>query len=451
MIRSTRLSGGFVAVLLLLQLLPTSGFSQNILTIGNGSGFPGSSTNVPVVIGHDDPVLGFSYGATHDGAVLSPISISQGSALLPLNGGTGAEYFFSDLVPANGPGMILACIFTFGGALDTLPPGQGQEVAVMEYSISPSATPGSSTAVDPSTALGSPPTNIVFTVVGSSIFPSSAGGSVAIDVPAPTGVTTTMTDICSCAFDVSWTNGTSYDSVEVRVGGVVVSTLPGTATSSSVTLPQAATDVCISGVIGTTSSAQSCLTDECPVYIPPAPPGDFTCTLTSADPVSGCVVDLTWTNPGGYASFNLHINGAIEVVEATATSWQGPLALSPDPQTLCLEAIDECGGALAMVCCDVTCTAGPQFIRGDCNADGGPNNIADVVAALSFLFAGAGPPPCGDSCDINDDGGFDISDAVFLLSNLFSSGAFPPAPYPDCGEDPTDTDPIDCASFPPCP
>ena len=89
-------------------------------------------------------------------------------------------------------------------------------------------------------------------------------------------------------------------------------------------------------------------------------------------------------------------------------------------------------------------------MRGDCNSDGN-NNIADVVAALSFLFGGAGTPLCGDACDLNDDGSFDISDPVFLLSNLFSNGNNPPAPYPDCGLDPTDTDAIDCANFPACP
>ena len=97
------------------------------------------------------------------------------------------------------------------------------------------------------------------------------------------------------------------------------------------------------------------------------------------------------------------------------------------------------------------CDAGPIFVRGDCNGDGGGNNIADVVAALGFLFAGTGTPLCGDACDMNDDGGFDISDAVFLLSNLFSNGDFPPAPYPNCGVDGTDTDSITCDSFPACP
>ena len=106
--------------------------AQNIFTVGDGSVLPGNNVTVSVQIAHDDPVLGFSYGVRHDGATLTPVGINQGSALVPLNGGTGADYFFEDLAPANGPGVILACIFTFGGSLDSLPAGCGQEIATME-------------------------------------------------------------------------------------------------------------------------------------------------------------------------------------------------------------------------------------------------------------------------------------------------------------------------------
>lgn len=100
------------------------------------------------------------------------------------------------------------------------------------------------------------------------------------------------------------------------------------------------------------------------------------------------------------------------------------------------------------VCVDVP-SCGTTFVRGDCNADGG-FDISDAITMLSILFSGAPPPLCDDACDANDDGAFNIGDAVYLLSNLFSGGPPPPIPFPDCGSDPT-PDSIDCVSFPPCP
>jgi hypothetical protein len=92
--------------------------------------------------------------------------------------------------------------------------------------------------------------------------------------------------------------------------------------------------------------------------------------------------------------------------------------------------------------------AGGTFTRGDINDDS-VINIADAVAALSYLFSG-GPATCLDAVDTNDDGNANVADGVFLLSFLFSGGSAPPAPSPGCGADPT-TDPLDCASYSSCP
>ncbi|MCA8961316.1 MAG: hypothetical protein KDC38_12415 [Planctomycetes bacterium] len=99
------------------------------------------------------------------------------------------------------------------------------------------------------------------------------------------------------------------------------------------------------------------------------------------------------------------------------------------------------------------CVVGSSFARGDTNQDG-LFDISDAVASLAALFIPGTPPPaCLDACDTNDDGLFDISDAVFTLASLFIPGSAPIAPpaHPDCGADPT-ADGLDCASPPnPCP
>ena len=90
--------------------------------------------------------------------------------------------------------------------------------------------------------------------------------------------------------------------------------------------------------------------------------------------------------------------------------------------------------------CQLPCSA-----LGACEDDGG-FNIADAIIVLNYLFALTDAVTCLDACDANDDAGIDIADAVFLLGALFAGGPLPLAPYPDCGEDPT-VDTLDCVTY----
>jgi hypothetical protein len=99
---------------------------------------------------------------------------------------------------------------------------------------------------------------------------------------------------------------------------------------------------------------------------------------------------------------------------------------------------------------DTPGTLAQRFTRGDTNADG-DFNIADVITTLSALFA-SGSLTCDDAADTNDDGALNIADAIYSLSTLFASGPEPPAPYAECGVDPTtEDDDLDCGSFKACP
>ncbi|MBI4604180.1 MAG: hypothetical protein HY721_19655 [Planctomycetes bacterium] len=83
---------------------------------------------------------------------------------------------------------------------------------------------------------------------------------------------------------------------------------------------------------------------------------------------------------------------------------------------------------------------GSLFRRGDPNADG-VVDITDAVSILSYLFTGGVEPACEDAGDGNDDGKLDISDALAILGYLFLGAAEPPAPGTrDCGTDPTADD-----------
>ncbi|MCA8959215.1 MAG: hypothetical protein KDC38_01830 [Planctomycetes bacterium] len=93
---------------------------------------------------------------------------------------------------------------------------------------------------------------------------------------------------------------------------------------------------------------------------------------------------------------------------------------------------------------------GTTFRRGDCNGDA-TFDISDTIFLLSELFTMGPLGVCRDACDDNDDGTVDISDAVYALSALFVPGASPiPGPHPDCGVDPT-ADGLGCAMAGGCP
>ena len=75
------------------------------------------------------------------------------------------------------------------------------------------------------------------------------------------------------------------------------------------------------------------------------------------------------------------------------------------------------------------------FVRGDTNFDGA-HDISDPIRLLNELFVGL-PTTCEDVGDFNDDGLRDIGDVIGLLGYLFAQEPPPPAPFPDCGVDPT--------------
>ncbi|MCA8961853.1 MAG: hypothetical protein KDC38_15115 [Planctomycetes bacterium] len=94
---------------------------------------------------------------------------------------------------------------------------------------------------------------------------------------------------------------------------------------------------------------------------------------------------------------------------------------------------------------------GAMFRRGDVNDDG-LFDISDAVFALASLFIPASPPPtCVDAADANDDDVFDISDPVYTLAALFIPGSLPPpAPGPAaCGSESGGS--ISCDTYTSCP
>ena len=89
------------------------------------------------------------------------------------------------------------------------------------------------------------------------------------------------------------------------------------------------------------------------------------------------------------------------------------------------------------------------FQRGDVDLDGALS-ITDSINLLVFLFAEGSLPGCLDAADADDSGDLNITDAVTSLGYLFRGGEALPAPFMECGIDPSD-DELDCEAEPVCP
>ncbi|MFQ5653218.1 MAG: dockerin type I domain-containing protein [Planctomycetota bacterium] len=94
----------------------------------------------------------------------------------------------------------------------------------------------------------------------------------------------------------------------------------------------------------------------------------------------------------------------------------------------------------------VTDCAPEEFLRGDSNEDGAVS-ISDAVFIIDQLFLSGPPSSCERTADTNGDGARDIADVIFLLDALFFGGVTIPAPYPGCGADPIPSS-LTCVSYP---
>ena len=174
-----------------------------------------------------------------------------------------------------------------------------------------------------------------------------------IDLVPPAGIRCT-TDM-NCNTVVTWSNPVPFETIEVLVNGVVVQTLPGSATMTTVMLPEPgqnmvclrASTICSDGVF---SVEACCVAEDVFCTVRPAPPTEVICTV---DPCT-CIVTVTWLNGATYDSIRVLREGQLEtVIGGGETSTQ--VTLTPGgSDEICLEGVVN-GLESLPGCCLATC------------------------------------------------------------------------------------------------
>ncbi len=157
--------------------------------------------------------------------------------------------------------------------------------------------------------------------------------------------------------------------------------------------------------------------------------------------VTTCTAVVTWQTPE--ISDNCD-GGTISVSPSSGTEFE------VGTHTVTVVATDAVG-LVTETSFQVTVNeCGIYFHRGDTNDDGS-YDISDAIVILNYIFGNiSSDPTCLDALDENDDGDISIADAIYHFSHLFSGGPEPAAPFGSCGVDLTD-DELDCASYVSCP
>lgn len=171
---------------------------------------------------------------------------------------------------------------------------------------------------------------------------------------------------------------------------------------------------------------------------------DYTDQIAPATPgtdIYGDDAQIAWSDDGSGGSASPYDTGTTyltptEIGNVIATSWEFA-GYGGDQNALMAAMLD----FLAL-------TPEPTFIRGDSNDDG-MFDVADAQYTLSYLFSGGAAHNCDDAADSNDDGALNLGDPVFTVTALFSGGPQPPAPVGTCGVDPTD-DALGCEDYMSC-
>ncbi|MAW76456.1 MAG: hypothetical protein CMJ95_03540 [Planctomycetes bacterium] len=424
------------------QTFEISSTDQTVPAAGGTASFT-ATVSIEQVTGALEETKGFSFAYRHDPALLevvgsNPYAPNVVGDLAALNNNDGPDFIQGEIF---GDGFTIGVIYGFTDQTQVITFEVAKPMIEVEYSTLAGALDGVTedvvTDIVQGNDLGTPPTSTVVVIGAGVSAPADALPFTITIEPAPPAPPIVFTISCgdqeasfSSATGVgSFTNSVSIVE-DVAPGGEANETQGfscGVGHDSAVVTATAVQQGPVLQAMNGGSGAE---------YFQPGIEPDG-CTV-------GCIYDFAGIDIAtfGVATEVLSIDydtvaGALagSAPGSSQTTNLTPVAgLGPNAVTLVIVV----GGQSVSMQSQagvVTLVATGGFNRGDCNDDGN-YDIADAITLLDNLFLD-GEVFCDDACDGNDDELKDIADAVFVLSSLFVNGPMPPG-NGTCAPDPTE-------------
>lgn len=377
------------------------------------------------------PTDGFSFAYGHDSNLLTIDSISPGADLSGLAGGAGPEFFQESLFVA---GAAVGCLYDFQ-IQETITYDSALHVATFNYSAVAGAFSGLtdpvSTEIQQSSVLGNPAIESVIVVGGGTAIQAIVNPATFTIQPTPAFTLSAPSQAAS--FSPASGTGSfevSFDLVEDAANAG----FPNSTQGFSIGLghPSSLLTVTSGGPAGVVLGLNS-----------GTGPDFFDTNIFPEGITFGCV--YSFTNPGTniliFDTAATVVTASYETIPGAFIGQQNPVILSltgnsalGTPPVEQVVVVNSQSQSMFVAGCTVELAPGGGIDRGDCNDDGG-FDIADAVFLLSYLFL-SGSVNCQNACDNNDDEQLNIADAVTALSALFTGGPPPPGSG-QCGPDTT--------------
>ncbi len=425
--------------LAILLLAPIGGNATDQILLGTARANAGTTgVTIDISITNDQPIHAFSLSLSFDPNHLTLRQITdEGTVIADL----GTEFFYPT-IDNNTGNAVLGVIFSYNEKdpfteLRMEPsPDTPQRVAVLSFDIAEEVPPGDY-PIQLIDRLGSPPVSNIFSTGGTTTHPELQDGTVTVNNEN--------------FLRLDQQHAVPGLVAKVKAFGLFPENLQGYSIAFTY-------DKSILTLVDTTfagTDAQGLIWPETIEFFQPRLEPDHSPTLARAS--LGAVLDYLppWTGheiPASPAEFNSLAVFHLEVKNDPALVGSETPLVFHNGGTGSINNIfivDQKSFTPAMIDGSIIFISSPGFKRGYVNADKNLD-LSDVVFLLSNLFLGGPFPTCMNSADINDDERYDLSDAVYLLSYLYTGGNKPPEPLAGCGPDPTQGG-LTCESFQQCP
>ncbi len=377
-------------------------------------------------------VAGWSYGVCFNPQELQLDSIHSGTAPLTLKQGQQVDFVENQQHP-NGATFGVVICFTMCA---TLPAGtQDAELNVLDFtalSDPDPAGPPVASVLEFCDTLGVPPIRTVVTVNGASVFPTTHPSTIEIEGVPPTNLEYSIDPIPSRYFVPSNPVDTPFTAtVRIEQTGTDAPLM-----TQGFSMGLAHDPAMLQAVAVNPAEALTALPNGiADFFVTMIQPNGWTAAVVYATDMvqtiafspSQAVLSIDYTTVApGFAGVN--------EPQAIPLTWTNTLGSPPVENVIVIA--DGTGNFPNLI--DAVVPMEPQFsggfMRGDANGDG-VVQITDAVFILADLFQG-GPTTrniCFAANDVNSDSMIHLADPVFLLNFIFAAGPAPSAPYPECG------------------